>query len=252
MNLVLSFRYRVELDNKKNWLTIGRYPAVTLARARDVALEYSQLIARGINPKEFFEKQKTLNIKIADLCSEYLEHKAPLIRKKEQSLKDLTRTILNEIVARIGDSKLSDLTSELVHKKLIQPKIHDSPAAVKRNIITLKQVANYAVELGYISTNPINRIDIASLYKDKVRERYLTFDELGIVLNNMYKANIRTQWKIAIHLLVLLLVRKNELLQSQWEQIDLSTAVFHLTENKTSRLNLTPLAGHKLCEDLQI
>lgn len=74
-----------------------------------------------------------------------------------------------------------------------------------------------------------------------MRERFLGFDELSLLLNCIYKANIRTQWKIAVHLLVLLLCRKNELLQSSWNQIDLAEAKFSLPENKTNRPTTIPL-----------
>lgn len=241
-NGILSFRYRVSLDNLKNWITIGRYPAVTLAYAREKALEYSKLVAQGVNPKEYFERQKTLSITIANLCSEYIEHKAPTVRKKADSLLQLTRCINNEIVAKIGNVKLSELTSEVIHKKLIQPKIKDSPSAVKRNIITLKQVIKYAYEIGYINSNPVERIDISSIYQDRVRERVLSDDELSMLLITVYKANIRTQWKIAIHLLALLLVRKNELMQATWEQIDFANKLFHLPINKTNRPTKIPLS----------
>lgn len=129
----LSFRYRMELHGIKNWITLGRYPAITLSHAREIAVEYSQLVARGINPKEHKERQKTLNISISDLCAEYLQHKAPLKRTKELSLKEFTRAVNNEIVAKIGTIKLNELTAEQIHKRLIQPKIHDSPASVKKN-----------------------------------------------------------------------------------------------------------------------
>lgn len=243
---VLSFRYRVNLENAKNWITIGRYPAVTLVYAREKALEYSKLVAQGINPKEYLERQKSLSITIANLCLEYLQHKAPTVRKNENSLSQHTRCINNEIVTKIGNIKLSELTSEIIHKKIIQPKIKDSPAAVKRNIITLKQVVSYAYELGYINSNPVDRIDIASLYKDKVRERVLSYDELSKVLSTIYKANIRTQWKIAVHLLTILLVRKNELIQATWSQIDFENKVFNIPINKTNRPTRIPLSEQSI------
>jgi len=243
---VLSFRYRVNLENAKNWITIGRYPAVTLAYAREKALEYSKLVAQGINPKEYIERQKSLSITVAKLAEEYIAHQAPLVRKSEDSLAQLTRCINNEIVARIGNIKLNELTSEVIHKKLIQPKIKISPAAVKRNIITLKQVVKYAYEIGYINSNPVDRVNISTLYQDKVRERALSYPEISLLLNTIYKANIRTQWKIAIHLLLILLVRKNELLQATWDQIDFENKLFHIPVNKTNKPTKVPLSDNAL------
>ncbi|AUR51547.1 tyrosine-type recombinase/integrase [Aquella oligotrophica] len=243
---VLSFRYRVNLGNVKNWITIGRYPAVTLAYARDKALEYSKLIAQGINPKDYIERQKALSITIAKLAEEYIEHQAPLVRKNKSSLAQLVRCINSEIVAKIGTIKLSDLTSEIIHKKLIQPKIKISPAAVKRNIITLKQVIKYAYEIGYINTNPVDRINVGTLYQDRVRERVLSDIEISLLLNTTYKANIRTQWKIAVHLLLILLVRKNELLQATWDQVDFENKLFHIPINKTNKPTKVPLSESAL------
>jgi len=256
---VLSFRYRMELDGKRNWITIGRYPAITLALAREKAINYSQIVAQGEHPKLHFKevkkKEQELKRSIADLCAEYIEHEAPRVRKKEDSLKALIRIINNEIVAKIGAYKVSELTSQLVHRKLIQPKIKDSPASCKRNIITLNQIIRYGISLEYLPNNPLaDKILPSNIYKDQVGERYLSFEELEKLLNCVYKANIRTQWAIVLNLLILLMCRKNELLKSKFKDLILDeNPRLSIPENKTNRPTEIPLSKHavKLFEVLK-
>lgn len=242
----LSFRFRVRTPDKTTWLTIGKYPIITLGEARSQAIEYAKIISKGVSPKDYYERQNSLNIKFSTLAEEYKKYRLDLVRTKENSKKQELRTIENELVARIGDVKLNELTTEIIHKKIIQPKIHDSPAAVKRTLITLKQLLRYALELGYINANPIDRINIGALYKDKPRSRFLSFEEVGKLLTTVYKANLRTQWKIAVHLLILLLVRKNELMQAKWQQIDFENGIFNLDENKMNKPIKIPLSTQAL------
>ena len=56
------------------------------------------------------------------------------------------------------------------------------------------------------------------------RSRVLTSPELRLYLRTIYASNIRRQFKLAIHLLILTLSRKSELLQARWEHIDLEAS----------------------------
>jgi len=57
--------------------------------------------------------------------------------------------------------------------------------------------------------------------KVRTRTRALTPDEIRIYLHTLYRSNIRRQFKLALHLILLTLVRKSELLLAQWKDVDL-------------------------------
>jgi integrase len=57
--------------------------------------------------------------------------------------------------------------------------------------------------------------------KVRPRTRVLTPDEIRIYLHTLYRSNIRRQFKLALHLILLTLVRKAELLLAQWKDVDL-------------------------------
>ena len=231
----------MDLAGKKTWVTIGNYPDILLSEARNIAIEYGQLIAKDINPRDYIEKQKELNMTVGALCREYLIKRAPIVRKKPTSLEDHVRIINNEIIAHIGSVKLSQLNLPLIHRKIIQPKQIDSPASVRRNVITLFSIIRYAIELGYMTSNPITRKTIDDIYEEVERERYLTYDELKIVLNGIYKSALKIQWKIAFTLQLMLLTRKQELLGATWEQVDFDNAILSIPENKSDRPFQIPL-----------
>jgi integrase len=237
----LSWRYRIEVNSKRTWVTFGRFPQISLAEARALALEYSKLAVKGLNPREHLEKQKELNITITELCKEYMELKAPVVRKKPNSLADHMRIIKNEIIAHIGSYRLSELTLPLIQRKLIQPRQLDSPASAKRNVITLNSIINYAIDVGYLEKNPIPRKTITSIHKDGERERYLNFDELTIVLNAVLKSSIRWQFKACFVILLLTGCRKQEIMDTTFEQLSLSSETLYIPENKTNEPFQVPL-----------
>ncbi|MBP9742294.1 MAG: site-specific integrase [Burkholderiales bacterium] len=53
-----------------------------------------------------------------------------------------------------------------------------------------------------------------------------------MLLNLVYSSPIRTQYKIAIHLITLLLPRKLEIQNATWEQVDFKNKTFTITDSK--------------------
>src|SRR5258708_19199268 len=68
------------------------------------------------------------------------------------------------------------------------------------------------------------------------RRRSLSPDEIEKYLRTLYASNIRRQFKIALHLILLTLVRKSELRLARWSHVDLAigewTVPEYLTKNK--------------------
>jgi hypothetical protein len=48
--------------------------------------------------------------------------------------------------------------------------------------------------------------------------------EIGQLLRGIYQSSIRRQYKLALHLLVLCMIRKGELIGARWDEIDFEKA----------------------------
>ena len=66
------------------------------------------------------------------------------------------------------------------------------------------------------------------VHKAKARERALSPDEIRAFLKAAFESNIRRQFKIGLHLILLTMVRKSELLLARWEHVDLEQAEWHI------------------------
>jgi integrase len=60
----------------------------------------------------------------------------------------------------------------------------------------------------------------------------LTPQEIRIYLQTLYGSNIRRQFKLGLHLILLTLARKSELLLAKWGDVHLEVGEWHVpTEN---------------------
>jgi integrase len=66
------------------------------------------------------------------------------------------------------------------------------------------------------------------VHKAKSRERALSPQEIGQFLKAAYQSNIRRQFKVGLHIILLTLVRKSELLLARWEDVHFDEAEWHI------------------------
>jgi integrase len=70
------------------------------------------------------------------------------------------------------------------------------------------------------------------VHKAKSRERTLSQQEIGRFLNAAYRSNIRRQFKLGLHIILLTMVRKGELLEARWDDVHLDEGEWHIPAEK--------------------
>ena len=89
-----------------------------------------------------------------------------------------------------------------------------------RSVILLKRAFDYAIVWGLISVNPVHATPMRFITRARPRTRALSPEEVRTYLEVLYRSNIRRQFKLALNLILLTLVRKSELLHALWRQVD--------------------------------
>jgi len=87
---------------------------------------------------------------------------------------------------------------------------------------------DYAITVGLVTTNPVLALPMRHVHKAKSRERALSPEEIRVFLKAAFESNIRRQFKFALHLVLLTMVRKSELLMARWEHVDFDQAEWHI------------------------
>jgi integrase len=241
---VKSWVFRYRINGKRDKVVIGRYPDVTLKAARDERAKLSAQVARGESPaaeRKLARAGLTTNPTVREFGERYYNEQ---VVSRWKDPKAIRRYLDNEIFPTLGDKTLKDVNAldvqALVYRKRDNGRVQ---AAMKlRNVI--KQIFDYALETQLVTINPAVMVATRFIGKARQRSRVLSPKEIRPYLRTIYQSNIRRQFKLALHIILLTLSRKSELLLARWKDVDLDAGEWHVpAENaKTAKIHVVYLS----------
>ena len=204
--------YRVKRTSRERRYTIGKYPAWSVAAAREEARELRKHIDRGEDPMAERHEDRTAPT-FNDLADHYEEHHLPT--KSETSQRE-DRRMLKRVRAELGKRKVADIRQADIaafHRRL-----KTAPYEANRNLALLSKMFSLACspDLTWRTNNPAKGV---KRYPEDRRERYLEGPELARLMDvlaawpDQQAANI-------IRLLLLTGARRGEVLKARWNQIN--------------------------------
>jgi integrase len=241
-----KFKFRV--DGKEKSLSFGKYPAVTLKRARLLRDEARTQIAEGHDPAEAKQKAKAEGKKKTEhtfrkfaekfLAKEVKEGKSDgTIQKKEW----LLRLAMDDL----GDMPITEITAQTVLKTLKKREAMGHYETVRRLRSTISAVFRFAVASGVAETDPTFALKDA-LVKPTVKHRAAITDEetLKRYLNALAGYGGKPETRIGLWLLMLFACRPGELRKSRWDEFDLDAKVWTVPASrmKMRREHRVPLS----------
>ncbi|MGQ3888474.1 tyrosine-type recombinase/integrase [Legionella sp. CNM-1927-20] len=244
-NGIKSWIYRYKIADRTDKITLGHYPAMSLANAKKQFIELSQLRRDGKNPKDIIAQEKeSQNNTVNKLVLSWYENYIKKERKQPQQIKQL---IDADIIPLLGDIELAKLSPALITKALDKIVKRGAPVHANKVLAALKQVLSYGVRRGALRENPallLQGRDIGGI--EKPRERYLTINEIKellLFLNNS-KSRMSIQVKLAIKLILYTGIRSGELRLATWSEIDFENNLWtipkeHTKQNEIMRIHLT-------------
>ena len=244
--MVWRFRYR--LNGKQEKLTLGKYPALTLKNARVKRDEAAQAAAMGASPA----KQKQLaKVAAADATtvSEFGERFfREIVAKDRRNVTIPRRYFEKSIVPAIGAKPVRDVTTEDVRAIIWKKKDEGFDAAAGSIRGVLKRLFDYATTCGLVITNPVLALPMRHVHKATSRERALSPDEIRAFLKAAFESNIRRQFKIGLHLILLTMVRKSEFLKARWEHVNFEQAewLIPVEHSKTGKPHIVFLSRQSI------
>jgi integrase len=252
----MLWHYRYRLNGKQERVTLGRYPALSLKLARGQRDERATQVALGQSPA----RQKQLaKVAAADATtvSEFGERFfREIVAKDRQDVSIPRRYFDKSIVPAIGTKPVRDVTTEDVRAIIWRKKDEGFDAAAGEIRGVLKRLFDYALTAGLATTNPVLALPMRHVHKAKSRERALSPDEIRVFLTAAFESNIRRQFKIGLHLILLTMVRKSELLLARWEHVDFEQSEWHIPaeHSKTGKPHIVFLSRQSvaLFKELQI
>lgn len=218
------FNYYRPITRKRANLSLGKYPDLSLAKARAKALTARELLADGIDPKEHRDndlkaKQAILSNSFEMVATEWLQLKASEV--KEGTYKTISNTLINHIFPIIGNLPITVINAPQVITALRPIEAKGNLEVIARVCQYLNQIMRYAVNHGIIPSNPLAGIKEVFMANKATNNPHIKPEQLPDLLNDINKANIKkvTRWLILWQMHTM--TRPAETALAQWSEIDL-------------------------------
>jgi integrase len=234
-------------------MSLGKYPAVSLALARERHGEARKLLATGIDPMAQRKAEKTEE-KIASensfqsVAALWLEHWQD--GKSPRHVDSVRRRMAADILPCLGGRSIAEIEApELVAmtKAIEQRGARD---IAKRALETAGQVFRYGIAHGYSKRNPATEIRPSDILKSTPKTNYARIDakELPLLLKRIEVYQGKQITRLAMKLMAMTFVRTSELIGAKWPEFDLENARWDIPAErmKMRTPHIVPLARQAL------
>ncbi len=218
---VRSWVFRYRLNGKREKVVLGRYPDLSLKAARGERDKLAAQVARGESPaqeKKLARAGIATNPSVREFGESYYSE---VVLKRWKTPQQIRRYLDNEIFPTLGETLLKDVTALDVQTLVYRKRDNGRIAAAMQLRNVLKQMFDYAIERRLVTVNPAAMVASRFIGRARKRSRVLTPNEIRLYLRTVYESNMRKQFKLALHIILLTLSRKSELLLAQWKDVDL-------------------------------
>lgn len=226
----MSWMYRYRLDRRQEKVSLGGYPDLTLRKAREKRDELAAQVAGGGSPAlEARERHKGFSTSPTVRMFGERYYKEQVLQRWKNP-KTIRRYLDNEIFPTLGEKALKEVNAldvqALVYRKRDNGRVQ--AAMQLRNV--MKQMFAYAIETQLVTVNPAVMVATRYIGKARKRARVLTPKEIRLYLHTIYQSNIRRQFKLALHIILLTLSRKSELLLARWVHVNFEAGEWIIPE----------------------
>jgi integrase len=239
------WRWSYRFERKEKLMSLGKYPDVSLAQARERHSEARRLFASGVDPMAQRKAEKTaekaeVENAFQNIASQWLEHWRD--GKSPRHVEYVKRRMEADILPCLGMRPVSEIEApELVAmtKAIEQRGARD---IAKRALETVGQVFRYSIAHGDIKPSDI--------LKSTRKVNYARIDakELPDLLKRIEIYQGTPVTRLAMKLLAMTFVRTSELIEAKWSEFHLEAARWDIPAErmKMRTPHIVPLASQAL------
>jgi integrase len=222
-----SWTYHFTHVGKRNRLTFGNYPSLSLAGARTRADEARAAVTEGTDPRAL--KGETLRA----ICEEYQKREGNKLRSAEWQQWALERYVY----PALGSRSIAEIKRSEIVRWLDDIEAKAGAPMADRALATVRKIMNWYAIRSDDFRSPIVRGMTRS--KAGPRERTLTDDELRVVWKTAGNAGVFGNY---LRFLLLTAARKSEAADLEWSELTRADWTLPAARNKTKIDLVRPLS----------
>ncbi|MEB7536753.1 integrase domain-containing protein [Pantoea anthophila] len=245
------FRYQRPNSSSRTNLSLGSYPALTLAVARQMRDQYMSLLAQGIDPQKQQEevseqRQIELDSIFSVVAGRWFQLKSKSVT--EDYAKDIWRSLEKDVFPAIGEIPVQVLKARTIVEALEPIKARGALETVRRLVQRINEIMIYAVNTGLIDANPASGVGMAFEKPKKQNMPTLRPEELPNLMRSLVMSNLSIPTRCLIEWQLLTLVRPSEASGTRWAEIDFEAKLWKIPAErmKAKREHIVPLSPQAL------
>lgn len=234
----ISFRYNYRINGRQETVVLGQYGehGLSLKEAREKLDQARKALAQGVSPA----RQKTRERGKAAAAETFGQWAELWLKshKMADSTRDMRRSVLErDLLAPFGKLKMWEITHQDLRALCDAVVGRGAPATAVHAREIVMMVFRYANERGHRYENPADMVRPHTIATFVPKDRALSVDEIRTAYKYLeYVATFPTI-KLAVKLLLLTLLRKSELIQAQWSEINFTSALMIIPGERMKRRN---------------
>jgi len=235
-NGTLSFRFDYRLNGRRETVVFGKYgpTGLSLARAREKCIDAKRAISEGRSPaiEKQREKRRLLEAKSFGEFGEKWLLAGPMA----ESTRSMRRSVFERELLPIWRKRLlNEITPDDLRAHCAAIVERGAPATAIHVRDILKQIYGFAILHGEKVANPADEVGPASIASFVPRDRSLSPAEIRVMLKQLEHVATLPTIRLGLRLYLLTMVRKSELLDATWSEIDFVNAVWSIPKERMKR-----------------
>jgi integrase len=225
------FNYYHPITKKRKNLSLGHYPALTLAEARKLRSSSKELLINNIDPKEYRDDQLSdeklkMGFTLKSIALDWFEVKKTKIA--ETTSKSLWRNFENHLFPGIGHRPIDKILAPEVIKTLKPLAGKGSLETLHKTIGHLNEVMKHAVNTGRIHHNPLAGISAAFNTPKVTHMATIKPEELPELMKAISYSNITLVTRCLLEFQLHTMVRSSEAAKATWDEIDFENMLWEI------------------------
>lgn len=237
-----AFRYRFGTRTRR--LTLGHYPLMRLADAREATRDAAQKLAYGIDPgapERADDDTEQPILTVESVGRDFIERYA---RPRHKTWHETERLLERHLYPVLGERDIASVTRRDIIDILDRTAATGAKLLPNRVLAGIRKFFNWAVDRDLIAVAPTAGIRPPA--RETPRDRMLSDDEIAAFL----VACDRLGYPFGDIFFLLLLTgqRRGEVAEARWEEIDFTAAEWRLPAERTksARAHVVPLPPQAL------
>ncbi|MDR5885012.1 tyrosine-type recombinase/integrase [Vreelandella janggokensis] len=252
----VSWIYRFKLQGKQRYMGLGSHPGVSLSEARELAADNRKMVKQGIDPlearlKEEKEAQKEA-VTFTSCAARFIKAHRRSWRNAKHA-RQWVSTLKTYVRPKIGGKPIEDISTQDV-LEVLKPIWANKNETAKRVQGRVENILDYAAAHGY--RDPVNparwrgHLDKLLAKPSRIQKvnhhPAMPYDDVADFMASVQQYSSMSSK--ALLFLILTATRTSEVLNAEWNEIDLANATWAIPADrmKTNREHRVPLSEQAL------